>query len=127
MGTKTSELIGPALDWATAKCENVDPQFERHSHGGVWPWWTIADPIYRRMPNYSTDWRQGGPIIDREKINLYYSSERKEWAAAYWEDEVGGGSSKGMVRHCPTALIAAMRCYVTSKLGDEIEIPKELL
>lgn len=26
----------------------------------------------------------------------------------------------------PTALMAAMRCYVASKLGDEVEVPKEL-
>jgi hypothetical protein len=26
----------------------------------------------------------------------------------------------------PTPLIAAMRCYVASKLGDEIEIPENL-
>ena len=26
-----------------------------------------------------------------------------------------------------TFLIAAMRCYVASKLGDEVEIPEELL
>jgi hypothetical protein len=26
-----------------------------------------------------------------------------------------------------TPLIAAMRCYVASKLGDEVEIPQELL
>ena len=26
----------------------------------------------------------------------------------------------------PTPLIAAMRCYVASKLGDEVEVPVEL-
>ena len=26
----------------------------------------------------------------------------------------------------PTPLIAAMRCYVASKLGDEVEVPDEL-
>jgi hypothetical protein len=26
----------------------------------------------------------------------------------------------------PTPLIAAMRCYVASKMGDEIELPEEL-
>jgi hypothetical protein len=26
----------------------------------------------------------------------------------------------------PTALVAAMRCYVAACLGDEIEIPEEL-
>jgi hypothetical protein len=28
--------------------------------------------------------------------------------------------------HGPTPLIAAMRCYVQSKLGDEVEAPEEL-
>jgi hypothetical protein len=27
----------------------------------------------------------------------------------------------------PTPLIAAMRCYVASKFGDEVETPEELL
>ena len=27
----------------------------------------------------------------------------------------------------PTPLIAAMRCYVASKLGDDVDIPEELL
>lgn len=31
------------------------------------------------------------------------------------------------MRYGPTPLIAAMRCYVASKLGDEVEIPEELL
>jgi hypothetical protein len=26
----------------------------------------------------------------------------------------------------PTPLIAAMRCYVQSRLGDEVDVPKEL-
>jgi hypothetical protein len=29
-------------------------------------------------------------------------------------------------QHGPTPLIAAMRCYVASKLGDAVEIPEEL-
>jgi len=38
-----------------------------------------------------------------------------------WEAETWGYISEG-----PTPLIAAMRCYVLSKLGEEIEIPEEL-
>ena len=65
---------------------------------------------------FSTDWAQGGPISEREKITL-------EWTGEGWnayirhDDEYPDG---------PTPLIAAMRCYVASKLGDEITIPKEL-
>jgi hypothetical protein len=74
--------------------------------------------------DYSTDWSQGGPIIEREGIAT------KKWLGA-WQAEVEFlpdddthyryGKSYG-----PTPLIAAMRCYVASKLGDEVEVPEEL-
>jgi hypothetical protein len=30
------------------------------------------------------------------------------------------------MNEAPTPLIAAMRCYVASKLGDEVDVPEEL-
>ena len=114
---KTSELIGPALDWAVAKCLGVNPRFNMKSHGNIWHGWWVANPIYRRMPHYSTDWNQGGPIIEREKIETRHNG-REAWCA--WIENTGAMFG-------PTPLIAAMRCYVASKLGDEVDIPKELL
>ncbi len=52
----------------------------------------------------STDWAQGGPLIEREKITL--SDCEGGWAAGY----AGTLNSFG-----PTPLIAAMRCFVASK------------
>jgi hypothetical protein len=92
---KTNELTGAALDWAVAKCE-VGADFIGE----------IDDPHF-----YSTDWAQGGAIIEREGIALIPG----------WTAERPGFSADG-----ETALIAAMRCYVASKLGDEVEIPSEL-
>lgn len=79
--------------------------------------------------NFSTDWSQGGPIIEREKISPRcqffmrgdgsYDNSRNEWVATHWELPVCGVG--------PTPLIAAMRCFVASRLGDEVEIPEELL
>ena len=68
-------------------------------------------------PHYTTDWSQGGPIVDREKISI------RQWANvpivhAYMPD--GEWSSDDS-----SSLIAAMRCLVTSKLGDEVEVPEE--
>jgi hypothetical protein len=63
----------------------------------------------------STDWSQGGPIIERERISITHQVGR--WAAQTDDDLFAYG---------PTPLIAAMRCYVASKLGDEVEIPEEL-
>lgn len=102
---KTSELIGPALDWAVDMCE-AGAQF-------------ASD--YRK---YSTDWAQGGPIIEREKIMIEApDKEHTEWSGYLSDkDDMGIGYWDG-----PTPLIAAMRCYCASKLGDEVEIPEELM
>jgi hypothetical protein len=98
---KTSELTGAALDWAVTKCEGFDHEVTS-SEWGMWGW--------------ATDWAQGGPIIEREEIRL-----DPPRSIAFWSAE-----KNGYLLHGPTPLIAAMRCYVASKLGDEIELPKEL-
>jgi hypothetical protein len=67
------------------------------------------------------NWAQGGPIIEREGIDLNFSAcegtSGEEWDAACEVNRVFGG---------PTPLIAAMRCYVASKVGDVVDIPEEL-
>lgn len=68
----------------------------------------------------STRWAHGGPIIEHEGIALWQDEETLGWFAS--ADEGRGNDYLG-----PTPLIAAMRCYVASKLGDEIHIPAELL
>ena len=115
MNVKTSELQGSALDWAVAKCEGRGIEFEDPKD----PWLTLDGIAHQPLHSYtpSTDWAQGGPIIEREKIALSYDTERFGWVASFYAgDDVFGG----------TPLIAAMRCYVASKLGDEIEVPEEL-
>jgi hypothetical protein len=79
------------------------------------------------VPAFSTDWAQGGPIIEREVILIdgYFSDGRsyKSWATSmylHWNE------TPDFEAHGTTPLIAAMRCFVKSKLGDEVEIPNEL-
>ena len=107
MKTKTMELTGVALDWAVARCEGVKIRIlERQI---VWP--EDYEP--------STDWALGGPIVEREGITLASPNPiDANWCAMLW-----GAQAK---QSGPTPLIAAMRCYVASKLGDEVEIPAEL-
>ena len=105
---KTSDLTGPALDWAVAKCEGVEFTYEEH-------------PAHELIVfQYSTDWAQGGPIIQREKIDVMWCGDR--WCAYAMTPD---GESQ-LMDEGHTPLIAAMRCFVASKLGDEVEIPKEL-
>ena len=105
-----SELTGAALDWAVTKIEAERKLF------------TIY-PQY--ITPYSTDWAQGGPIIERESISLACRPKdaRGLWCAVLGPNRFLSPDFEG---YGPTPLIAAMRCYVASKLGDEIEIPEEL-
>ncbi len=70
---------------------------------------------------FATKWEAAGPIIEREFIELRpgsYTGKDRLWAA--WSQNRHGERSKGMTG--PTVLIAAMRCFVASKLGDEVEL-----
>ena len=121
MKIKTEKLVGAALDWAVATCEgwgrlrpnplsfNADLIMSDDR----------GDAQYLKHLDYSTDWAQSGPIIEREKIDLFSIANGNGWCA---QSDVRVFNGYG-----PTPLIAAMRCYVASKLGEEVEIPEELI
>lgn len=157
---KTSELSGGALDWAVAECEN-----------NLWLAYENALLADRPVPprpseflrdnNYSaafapsTDWAQGGPIIEREgistiKLEHEYGVDSEGYTTTecipvfgavvgeYFDTDLqrnSYGESYGEIYYIgtelvttgPTLLIAAMRCFVSMTLGNEVEIPKELL
>lgn len=109
MKIKTSELSGATLDWAVAKCEGME----------TWPKYPAA-----MWANYSpvTDWAQGGPIIEREQIAIL-----SPMTGDFWDARDGKRMETPFIYwRGPTPLIAAMRCYVASKLGDTVDVPDEL-
>ena len=110
---RTAELTGAALDWAVARCEGYFDIGMASVHDGV------ADVFYFDKWSPSTDWAQGGTIIEREGMQLWRGGE---WCASLDQSFNPPDFQTG-----PTPLIAAMRCYVASKLGDEVELPEELL
>lgn len=126
MKIKTSELTGPALDWAVATAEGALRPLGNVVVEGKRLWIEVAcNPFDRENWDVeytpSTDWAQGGPIIEREGIELKRGLVTPfVWAAFAFRSPRA---------HCcgPTPLIAAMRCFVTFKLGVEVDVPKELL
>jgi len=106
MGKKTAELTGHALNFVVSQIEGVD-------HDTAILNITVGDDNGWKL-DYLT-WAQGGPIIEREEIAILLEYPKSWWATD------GDARSSG-----DTPLIAAMRCYVASKLGDEVEIPEEL-
>jgi hypothetical protein len=111
---KTSELTGRALDWAVARCEGLSVRWDTDEDAFIY---FDREEGARREWSPSTNWAQVGPIIEREKIRLdtTWNCEDGYWSARM--DTVGGWWLGD------TPLIAAMRCYAASKLGDELEVP----
>jgi hypothetical protein len=114
MKVKTNELSGAALDWAVAKCEGRQEPEVVNNFAVAWYTWPNT--------HYSTDWAQGGPIIEREGI-FCKPTINKGWRS-YQRDPFSNGICNS--QYGPTPLISAMRCYVASKLGDTVHIPEEL-
>jgi hypothetical protein len=114
--TKTSDLEGVALDWAVAKCEGVEVEY---INDGITQC-LLQKPSGRYAP--STDWAQCGPIIERGRIGIEPWGANRSWIAQTY-NEAGRVTQR---QYGSTPLIAAMRCYVSSKLGDEINLPKDL-
>lgn len=127
MKIKTSELIDDSLNWAVAVCEGYT-----NLRVGVFSNVLIMDPprvSYGAVEfsdlSFSADLAQGGPIIEREYITWSMNMEPEHGnTTRYLAFSYRYGSDKSV--NGPTPLIAAMRCYVASVLGDEVEIPEEL-
>ena len=148
MKIKTADLIGPAIDWAVAKCEGLplrrDPMgFKTGQQAGWWVWGgegqnEIVGHLKTRRNQHdgyspSTNWSQGGPIIEREKLSASYWGDKSKFGQhskpeQWWEARhpTHRTQSRRTVGFGPTPLIAAMRCYCCAKLGEYVDIPEEL-
>ena len=129
MKIKTSELTGPALDWAAVIAKGVKPSDIRITRGRIYRWHRDEDGnltnSYETGPEFAPSkmWESGGPIIERERLHLcpVTIDDVPAWHA--WSDK----HKKADQADGPTPLIAAMRCFVASKLGDEVDVPEELM
>lgn len=112
----TSELEGTALDYAVGVCDNVNMLN------------VYGEPVRCFIPHYSESWLEAGLIIEREINNLFKHNLpglKPVWCAVI--NVPGEYGTMLLQKDGPTPLIAAMRCYVASKLGDVVKIPQDLL
>ena len=125
---KTSELTGAALDWAVWTAAGGAAAYPKTAKGKAFlKLWKGNSAKYIHP---STDWSQGGPIIERELISVWLAMDdifkKDTWAASYSYMDGDLVCEPEQEYWGATPLIAAMRCFVASKLGDEVEIPEEL-
>ena len=123
MKTETNTLTGLALDWSVST--SIDPKCAKSLKA-----WLLKHG--RGQWRYSTDWSYGGPLIESEKIECYYQDREDKWAAWCFTDikydpitgEYIEGSDHAMLGDTP--LIAVARCFVSLKLGNEVDVPEGL-
>jgi len=108
MKIRTAMLTGAALDWATARAADL-PYPYVYSEAGE-----------QVSVSPSTDWSQGGPIIDQADITV------GPWDTSPAMAQPKGWPGTGPRMVGPTKLIAAMRCFVAYRLGDEVDVPDEV-
>lgn len=134
---KVAELEGPLLDLAVSKAEGLKAVIHLVDNA-ISPFFECCvlnecgRLQYQYMP--SRDWTTGGPIIDREQMSLGSPGSRVHrlggpnagwgasgvWTAVTWHAGVDGKRSHAW--HDSEPLVAAMRCYVISKLGAVVRM-----
>lgn len=144
MKHKTSELEGALLDMAVCLC--LGWKFERLEDAGESARYMISNDdgigiratmlrgMWWGVSRFSSDWATGGPIIHRENIAIspptsmvHRNGGRSAgwgpsgyWSATTWH--AGFNGRRAFSCHETEPLVAAMRCYVASKLGEEVDL-----
>ena len=108
---KTAELIGPALNYATAIANGWD--FSRQ-------FYQVMFQVY--CP--STHWAQGGPLVDKYKPDLQTTAQGE--FAAYLNNDTACPDPL-IFENGPTYLVALCRTIVVAKIGDVVSVPAELV
>ncbi|MFJ4113791.1 phage protein NinX family protein [Pseudomonas sp. NPDC089758] len=128
---KTADLSGEALGWAVGKAEGIDVFLAPPQYGNSWRVFARyrGQAIeHTKRFNPWEDWALGGPLIDR--INPEERRLPKVLGggrfAEVWID-LGDGDARVGFGRGDTRLIAATRAYAAAKLGDTVQVPKELM
>ena len=145
---KTSDLVGSALDWAVGQIDPMCAGLRWEVRDGVMlgvcsggeidgsPACFVSEEgfvarfqIARKTESIcyspSTDWRQGGPLIEKcaptlTPFSMSFGGTQDYWVAQPWDE-------RALPIDGPTPLIAACRAIVASVLGDTVSVPKELV
>lgn len=121
---KVSDLTGAQLDWAVATALGHKARV-MHDHCGILDWNKPGTLVNGHRFEPCKDWSQGGQIIEREKIIIlppwpnaigWYACIDESFESVYCHYDIEQSGD--------TPLIAAMRAFVASKLGDEVEVPE---
>lgn len=112
MKHKTAELSGEMLNLAVHKAREA-AGYETLTAG------------LPELIAYSTSWGLAGLIIERECIDIAAPNEfddDERWFAGIYRDHTRHKAPRNCEMRGETPLIAAMRSFVASRLGEDVEL-----
>ncbi|HCV38508.1 MAG TPA: DUF2591 domain-containing protein [Pseudomonas sp.] len=118
---KTARLIGAPLDWAVAVATEA-AEIAIGEHGVICIYDTPEGGCWTNLYQPSKDWSQGGLLIDEHRGTSQHINGLPD-DVCY----AGGPAGAGVWYYGPTALIAFCRGLVNHKLGDTVQVPKDLM
>jgi len=123
---KTANLVGEALGWAVGRVEGLSLQLAEPGYNAV-PWRVFARyqgqaTAHSKRYNPWEDWTLGGPLIDKHLGSAHHNPHLEDSSCRY----SAGPAGAGIWLYGPNALVAFCRTLVLTKLGDTVQVPKEL-
>ncbi|RRV76602.1 phage protein NinX family protein [Pseudomonas sp. p99-361] len=119
---KTADLASEALGWAVGMAEGLALHLEPPQYGNGWRVFAIyRGEATERCERYNPweAWAVGGQLIQKYRVGFGLYSD--SFFAVTGLDDIPGDADG------PTHLIAASRAVVAAKLGDTVQVPKELM
>lgn len=116
---KTADLAGEALGWAVGKAEGLYLILVPPQYGNPWrvfARYKASATEHTKRFNPWEDWALAGLLLDKHCISLIYAFEEYE--------ALIGMTGSG---YHPSSTIAICRAVVAAKLGDTVQVPKELM
>ncbi|MBH3383969.1 DUF2591 domain-containing protein [Pseudomonas juntendi] len=122
---KTADLVGEALGWAVGMAEGLELELEPPHYDTAWRVfarhrYTVTEQAKRFNP--WEDWALGGPLLHKHNVSLHCPQQDWDYWAA-WITQNG----KDVAQGADLPLPAACRAIVAHKLGDTVQVPKELM
>lgn len=131
---RTADLVGEALGWAAGTAEGLELFLAPPEYGNSWR-------VFARYQGQATerskrhnpweDWALGGPMVDKYHVQTSFngsgfsrSPTGEHWCAYVCNDN---GTETHPSGSGPSALIAVCRAVVIARLGETVQVPKELM
>lgn len=126
MLVKTADLTGRGLRWAVGLAINYSfKDLDVLTQRGFEDWSALARANGRGLPSFESNFEYAGRLIERDKISIEWTGA--EWLARVYDVEKVLQSQAMPEYKGTTYLEAAMRALVAHNLGEEVEIPAEVL